>query len=123
MININHSHWFINSSLIVQDDFTRKQTVEPLLDTDVLNDVRKQTLLLPYAGQNGCTLVKSLKTHLKKTFPLNERQILLHRQLNYHENFTWKIKHLLKKSMIFSTELFVLPTTALKIMLGRLPDS
>ena len=68
--------------------------------------------------------MKSLKTHLKKTFPLNERQIgKAHRQLNYHENLTWKIKHLLKKSMIFSTELFVLPTTALKIMLGRLPDS
>ena len=34
----------------------------------------------------------------------------------------WKIKHLLKNSKIFSTELFVLPTTALKIMLGRLPE-
>ena len=26
---------------------------------------------MPYAEQNGCTLVKSLKTHLKKTLPLN----------------------------------------------------
>ena len=40
---------------------------KPLPDTAVLNDVRKQTLLLPYAWQNGCTLVKSLKRHLKKT--------------------------------------------------------
>ena len=73
MININHSHWFINSSLIKYKMTSQdgKQTVEPLLDTDVLNDVRKQTLLLPYAGQNGCTLVKSLKTHLKKTLSLN----------------------------------------------------
>ena len=68
MTNINHSHWFIDK---VQDGFTRQQTVEPLLEADVLNDVRKQTLLLPYSGQNGCTLVKSLKTHLKKTLPLN----------------------------------------------------
>ena len=42
-----------------------------LSDTVVLNDVKKQMLLLPYAGQNGCTLVKELKTHLKKTLPSN----------------------------------------------------
>ena len=57
----------------MKDDFTREQTVEPLLDTDVLNDVKKQMLLLPYAGQNGVIkkTVKSLETHLKKTLPLN----------------------------------------------------
>ena len=42
--------------------------------------------------------------------------------LKYHEILTWKIKHLLTKSMIFSTELSVLPTTALNIMLGIIPD-
>ena len=57
----------------VKDDFTREQTVEPLLDTDVLNDAKKQMLLLPYAGQNGVIkkTVKSLETHLKKTLPVN----------------------------------------------------
>ena len=53
------------------DDFTRQQTVEPLPDNVVLNDARKQTLLLPYAGQNGYTFVMSLKTHLKKTLLSN----------------------------------------------------
>ena len=39
---------FINSVFDkVQDDFTKQQTVAPLPDTAVLNDVRKQTLLLP----------------------------------------------------------------------------
>ena len=28
-------------------------------------------LFQPYAEQNGCTLVKELKTHLKKTLPSN----------------------------------------------------
>ena len=51
--------------------FTRQQTVYALPETAVLNDARKQTLLLPYAVKNGCTLVKSLKTHLKKTLPSN----------------------------------------------------
>ena len=51
----------------MQDDFPRQKTVEPLPDTAVLNHTRKQMLL----GQNGCTLVKSLKTHLKKTLTLN----------------------------------------------------
>ena len=70
MININNSYWFINRVFDkVQDDFTRQHTVESLPDTAVLNDVRKRTLLLPSAGQSGCTLVKSLKTHLKKTLP------------------------------------------------------
>ena len=31
----------------------------------------------------------------------------------------WKIKHLLKKNMIFCTDLFVLPTTTLKIVFWR----
>ena len=46
--NNSYPYGFINSVFDkVQDDFTRQQTVAPLPDTDVLNDVRKQTLLLP----------------------------------------------------------------------------
>ena len=60
--NNGYTHWFINRVFNkVQDDFTRQKTVKPLLDTAVLNDVRNPTLLLPYAGENGCALVKSLK--------------------------------------------------------------
>ena len=70
--NNGYPHWFINRVFDkVQNDFTRQQTVDPLPDTAVFNNVRKQTLLLPYAAQNGRTLVKSLKTHLKKTLPSN----------------------------------------------------
>ena len=32
-------------------------------------------MLLPYAGQNGHTLVKSLKTHLKKILPSNPSNV------------------------------------------------
>ena len=70
--NKGYPHWFINRVFDkVHIDFTRQQAVDSLPDTAFLNDVRKQTLLLPYAGQNACTLVKSLKTHLKKTLPSN----------------------------------------------------
>ena len=70
--NNGYQHCFINRVFgKVKNDFTRQQTLEPLQDTAVLNDVRKQTLLQRYAGQNCCTLVKSLKTHLKKTLLSN----------------------------------------------------
>ena len=70
--NNSYPHWFISRVFDkVQDDFTRQQTVYSLPATAALNDARKQTLLLPYAGKNGCTLVKSLKTNLKKTLPSN----------------------------------------------------
>ena len=56
--------WLINRGFDkVQDNFTRQQIVEPLPDTVVINDVRKQRLRLPYARQNGYSLVKSSKTH------------------------------------------------------------
>ena len=70
--NNGYPHWFINRVFDkVPDDFTRQQTVYPLSETAVLNDTRKQTLLLPCAEKSGCTLVKSLKTHLKKILPSN----------------------------------------------------
>ena len=74
-----YTQWFINRVFDkVQDDFIRQQKVEPLPDTAVLNDVRKQTLLPSYAGQNGYTLVKSLKTHLKKILPSNLSLDIVH---------------------------------------------
>ena len=62
----------------MQDDFPRQQTVVALPDNAVLNDVRKQALLLPYAEKNGFTLVKSLKTHLKKTLPSNVKSDIVY---------------------------------------------
>ena len=70
--NNGYTNWFINRVFgKAQDDFTRQKTVKSLPDTAVLNNVRKQTLLLPYAGLNGCTFLKLLKTHLKETLPSN----------------------------------------------------
>ena len=32
---------------------------------------KKQIMNLPYAGEKGCSIIKSLKKHLKKTLPAN----------------------------------------------------
>ena len=102
----------------VQDNFTRPQTLESLTDTAVLNDVRKQTLLQPYAVINGCTLVNSLKTHLKKTVSSNVEAHIVYTgsKFNVDDKAAFEEQHSL------SPELFVLPTTTLRILLGRLPD-
>ena len=114
--NNGYPQWFINRVFDkVQDDFTRQKTVKPLPDTAVLNDVRKQRLLLPSAGQNGCTLVKSLKTNLKKTLPSNVKLDIVYTGNKLSCKFNLKDKTPFE-------EQHVLPTTAMKIMLGRLPD-
>ena len=102
----------------VQDNFTRPQTLESLTDTAVLNDVRKQTLLLSYAVINGCTLVNSLKTYLKKTVSSNVEADIVYTgiKFNVDDKASFEEQHSL------SPELFVLPTTTLKILLRRLPD-
>ena len=77
--NNGYPPWFINRVFDkVQNDFTRQQTVDPLPNTAVSNDVKKEMLLLPYAEQNGCTLVKSLKTYLKKTLQSNVKADILY---------------------------------------------
>ena len=102
----------------VQDNFTRPQTLESLTDTAVSNDVRKQTLLRPYAVINGCTLVNSLKTHLKKTVSSNVEAHIVYTgvKFNVDDKAAFEEQHSL------SPELSVLPTTTLRILLGRLPD-
>ena len=52
--------------LIKYTVISRQPTVEHLPDTAISNNARKQTLLLLYAGQNGCTLKKSWKAYVKK---------------------------------------------------------
>ena len=32
---------------------------------------KKQIMKLPYAGEKGCSIIKSLKKYLKKTLPAN----------------------------------------------------
>ena len=80
--NNSYAYWFINRVFEkVQDNYTRQQTLDPLKDTAVLNDVRKQTLLLPHAGQNRCTLINSLKTHLKKILPSNVKADIVYTEI------------------------------------------
>ena len=91
--NNGYQHCFINRVFDkVKNDFTRQQTLEPLQDTAVLNDVRKQTLLQRYAGQNCCTLVKSLKTHLKKTLLSNVKADIVYTRSKLSCKFNLKGK-------------------------------
>ena len=87
-LNNGYPYWFINRVFDkVQDNFTKQQTLEPLKDTAVLNYVRKQTLLLPYAGQSRWTLVNSLKTHLKKTLPSNIKTDIVYTEIKLSGTF------------------------------------
>ena len=35
------------------------------------NNIRKPMMILPYAGEKGCTLIKSLKKNLQRVLPVN----------------------------------------------------
>ena len=51
----------------VKDDLEKRMDVNPTPVNNNLNEeitVKKQLILLPYAGEKGCTLVKSLKKDL-----------------------------------------------------------
>ena len=55
--NNGYPHLFINRVFDkVQDDFKRQQTADSLSNTAVLNDARKQTLLLHILGKIGAHL-------------------------------------------------------------------
>ena len=57
---------------------------------------KKQIMKLPYAGEKGCSIIKSLKKYLKKTLPTNiEADIFYTDYL-----FIPKFQHRLKNSMI-----------------------
>ena len=41
------------------------------------NDIRKPTMIQPYAGKKGCTLIKSLKKNLQRALQINiQRRIV-----------------------------------------------
>ena len=76
-------------------------------------------MLLPHAGQSRYTLVKSLKTHLKKTLPKSNVKADI---VYIGSELSCKINVKDKTPFEEQHELFVLSTSALKIMLGRLPN-
>ena len=47
--------------------------------TDAENiNIRKPMMILPYAGEKGCTLVKNLEKNLQKALPTNTQTCIVH---------------------------------------------
>ena len=42
------------------------------------NNMRKLIMILPYAGEKGCTLIKSLKKNLQRVLPVNIQTCIVH---------------------------------------------
>ena len=78
---------------------------------------------LPYAGEKGCSIIKSLKKHLKKTLPANiEADIIytgtkLSSQLNNIKDST-----LFESSMIWYIIQFAIMTTVMMVTLEKSLD-
>ena len=57
------------------NNYFNKQIVPPAPHTEstdcVNNNIKKPMLILPYAGEKGCTLIKSLKKNLQRALPIN----------------------------------------------------
>ena len=58
----------------VKNDFN-KQIVPPTPHIETTesenNNIRKPMMILPYAGEKGCTLIKSLEKNLQRVLPVN----------------------------------------------------
>ena len=71
----SYPHWFITKVIIdVKNDFT-KQIVTPTSHIETTdsenNNIRKPIVILLYAGEKGCILIKSLKKNLQRVLPVN----------------------------------------------------
>ena len=70
----NYPHWFITQVFNdVNKIFNQQQEVIVTNETRTAEESNsiKQIVNLPYAGEKGCSIIKSLKKHLKKTLPAN----------------------------------------------------
>ena len=70
----NYPHWFITQVFNgVSKIFNQHQDVTVINETTTAtrSNSKKQIMKLPYAGEKGCSIIKSLKKHLKKTLPAN----------------------------------------------------
>ena len=72
---ISYLHWFITKvGNDVKNDYN-KQIVTPtphIETTDSENsNIRKPIMILPYAGEKGCTFIKSFKKNLQRVLPVN----------------------------------------------------
>ena len=71
----SYPHWFITKVIIdVKNDFN-KQIVTPTSHIETTdsenNNIRKPIVILLYAGEKGCILIKSLKKNLQRVLPVN----------------------------------------------------
>ena len=71
----SYPHWFITRVINeVKNDFN-KQIVPPTPHIETSdgekNNIRKPMMILAYAGEKGCTLIKSLKKNLQRVLPVN----------------------------------------------------
>ena len=71
----SYRHWFITKVVPEVKKNFKKQIVPPtphIETTDGENDnIRKPMMILPYAGEKGCTLIKSLEKNLQRVLPVN----------------------------------------------------
>ena len=69
-----YPHWFITLVFNdVSEIFNQQQEVNFTNETAIAEESisKKQIMKLPYTGEKGCSIIKSLKKHLKKTLPAN----------------------------------------------------
>ena len=70
----NYPHWFITQVFNdVNKILNQQQEVIVTNETAITekSNTKKQIMKLPYAGEKGSSIIKSLKKHLKKTLPAN----------------------------------------------------
>ena len=80
----NYPHWLITQVFNdISKVFNQQQEVILTNETTTAEESnsKKQIMKLPYAGEKGCSIIKSLKKHLKKTLPTN-----LQADINYTES-------------------------------------
>ena len=71
----SYPHCFITKVVNeVNNDFN-KQIVPPTPHTKTTdgenNNIKRPMMIVLYAGEKGCTLIKSLKNDLQRTLPIN----------------------------------------------------
>ena len=71
----SYPHWFITKVINdVKNDFNKQIVpLTPHIETtdSENNNIRKPMMILPYAGEKGCNLIKSLKENLQRVLPVN----------------------------------------------------
>ena len=70
----SYLHWFITKVVNKVINDLNEQTVPPTPHIETTdgenNNITKPMMILPYAGEKGCTLIKSLKKILQRALPI-----------------------------------------------------